>query len=433
MEAIKNNELNTLITIMRNNNYVIKERPFELNIVGVRTDNWEANKFDDFVFYFYKDDKGNWQGAKNPATTDPGTYYLKNPMMPQGTAILKKGQYKDAYAIGLHNWNKPSKYTALVQVGTVTTIRDYDRDNRLSYDSLRSTTGSNYGINIHRANKYGTTIDVDNYSAGCQVFANGEDFAKFIEQAQKHKDLYGNLFTYTLIDEREDAILRRTKGDTFYSGDYRYHENTTGLPIDIYFEGQKPTLVKPADGTTHCAGFTFAVCYVTALNRGLLNDFTEEDLKKLWGIWTEADGTRYPKMCVKAIAEPIKAGVKRLGKEISLDQVKAGDFCQIWRTTGTTHQAIVVEKITKDGQITGIKYLSSNPIVNPDTNKTGIGVVAEFFQGMGGDMLKENTYFARLSEEEFVSLPTKSVQPITTSTTNEIVLNTSKNNKNKGK
>lgn len=424
MEAIKNNELNTLITIMRNNKYEIKERPYELNIVGVRTDNWTPNSFDDFIFVFYKDDKGNWQGSKNPATTDPGTFWLKSPMHPQGTAILKKGQYKDAYSLGVHR----KSHEALVQVQPVTVIRDYDRDNKLSYDSLRASTGL-FGINIHRANKVGTTLVVNDHSAGCQVFANATDQSEFIKQAKKHKDLYGNLFTYTLIDERDDAILRRTKGDTFYSGDYRYHENTTGLPIDIYFEGQTATLTKPADGTTHCAGFTFAVCYVTALNRGLLNDFTEEDIKKMWGIWTEADGTRYPKMCVKAISEPMRAGLKRIGREVSLAEAQSGDFCQIWRTTGTTHQAIVVEKILKDGKIVGLKYLSSNPIVNPDTNKTGIGVVAEFFQGSGGDMLFENTYFARISNSILEPIPTKSPETLTVSTTDQIVVNSKKSKK----
>jgi len=424
MEAIKPNELNTLITIMRNNKYEIKERPYELNIVGVRTDNWTPNSFDDFIFVFYKDDKGNWQGSKNTVTTDPGTYWLKNPMSPQGTAILKKGQYKNSYAIGSHR----GQYTALVQVAPVTTIRDYDRDNKLSYESLKATTGL-YGINIHRAGRVGTTKVVDKYSAGCQVFSDANDFANFIEQTKKHKDLYGNLFNYTLIDEREDAIRKRTKADTYYAGEYRYHENTTGLPIDIFFENQAPILVKPEDGTTHCAGFTFAVCYVTALNRGLLNDFTEEDIKKMWGIWIEADGTRYPKMCVKAITEPIRSGIKRLGTEVGIDQAKAGDFCQIWRTTGTTHQAIIVEKIIKNGQITGIKYLSSNPIINPATNKTGIGLVAEFFQGSGGDMLRENTYFARLSDEEMTTIPTKAPEMLLVSTANETIVDNRNNKK----
>jgi len=395
MEAITKNELNILLTVLKNNGYKIFERPYELNIVGVRTDNWTPNKFDDYIFVFYKDDKGNWVGTKNPATTDPGTYWLKNPMSPQGTAILKKGQYINSHAIGSHR----GQYTALVQVAPVTTIRDFDRDNKLSYESLKSTTGL-YGINIHRAGSVGTTKVVDKYSAGCQVFSDASDFAKFIDAAKKHKDLYGNLLTYTLIDERENAIRERTKGDTFYAGEYRYYDGSTGVPIDIYFEGQTPVLSKPADGTTHCAGFTFSVCYITALNRGLLNNFTEEDIKKMWGIWTETDGGKYPKMCVKAISEPMRESLKKLGREVSLENAKPNDFCQIWRNSGTAHECIVVEKIMENNQIVGIKYLSSNPIVNPDTNKTGIGLVAERFSDMGGTMLRANTYFARVDDEE---------------------------------
>ena len=218
--------------------------------------------------------------------------------------------------------------------------------------------------------------------------------------AQKQKALYGNLFTYTLIDERENAIRERTKGDTFYAGEYRYYDGSTGVPIDIYFEGQTPVLSKPADGTTHCAGFTFSVCYITALNRGLLNNFTEEDIKKMWGIWTETDGSKYPKMCVKAISEPMREGLKKLGREVSLENAKPNDFCQIWRNSGTAHECIVVEKIMENNQIVGIKYLSSNPIVNPDTNKTGIGLVSERFSDTGGTMLRANTYFARVDDEE---------------------------------
>jgi hypothetical protein len=41
------------------------------------------------------------------------------------------------------------------------------------------------------------------------VFASAEDFDKMIEWAQRHENLYGNVFTYTLIDER--AYNRRIR------------------------------------------------------------------------------------------------------------------------------------------------------------------------------------------------------------------------------
>ncbi len=43
---------------------------------------------------------------------------------------------------------------------------------------------------------------VDKFSAGCQVFANASDFEFFLELAEQHAKLYGNKFTYTLLDFR---------------------------------------------------------------------------------------------------------------------------------------------------------------------------------------------------------------------------------------
>ena len=60
-------------------------------------------------------------------------------------------------------------------------------------------------------NKCLTPKLIDKYSAGYQVFSNIDDFNKFMEMAYKQKDLYGNKFTYTLIDERTYNKRRRRK------------------------------------------------------------------------------------------------------------------------------------------------------------------------------------------------------------------------------
>jgi hypothetical protein len=184
--------------------FEIYTRPYELNIVGVRSDSTVPNRFDDTIHVFYKNDKNGWVYFNCAVTTDPGTYWLRNPLQQQGTAILKAGQYRDAYQIGLHR----GKYEALVQRKAVTVIRDYDRDAVLDFNNGREVTGM-FGINIHRASQNGTTATVDKYSAGCQVFANIQHFSQFIQHCKKHKNLYGNHFTYTLIDAR--AIVRQTK------------------------------------------------------------------------------------------------------------------------------------------------------------------------------------------------------------------------------
>jgi hypothetical protein len=193
-----------IINALRFKTYETFVRPYELNIVGIRSDSTLPNRFDDEIHVFFRNGSGKWIHYIFPATTDPGTYWLQNPMSPQGTAILKQGQYKGAYQIGLHR----GKYYALVQSKPVTVLRDYDRNAILDFWNGKPETGM-FGINIHRASVNGTTKSVDSYSAGCQVFANINDFNLFMQLCEKHKQLYDNSFTYTLIDKR--AIAREQK------------------------------------------------------------------------------------------------------------------------------------------------------------------------------------------------------------------------------
>ena len=196
--------LASLQTTLTEKGYKIFTRPFELNIIGIRADSTKPNSFDDSINIFYKTSDGKWQFHQFPATTDPGTYWLANPISSKGTAILKHGQYINSHKIGLHR----GKYLALTQQRPITVLRDYDRNATLDLMNGREETGI-FGINIHHASANGTTKTVDKYSAGCQVFANINDFNVFMQLAQRHKENYGNNFTYSLIDER--ALVREAK------------------------------------------------------------------------------------------------------------------------------------------------------------------------------------------------------------------------------
>ena len=195
--------LSRIKAILKSYGYVLNTNPYQLNIVGLRSKSTESNRFDDEIHVFYKKPDGGWNYHIYPATTDPGTFWLNNPSYPQGTAILAQGQYRDAYGVGLHK----STYEALVQAKPVTVIRDYDRDAVLDFSNGEKQTGY-FGINIHRAESSGTTQFINKYSAGCQVFQNADDFKEFIALCEQHRKLYGNTFTYTLIDFR--AINRIT-------------------------------------------------------------------------------------------------------------------------------------------------------------------------------------------------------------------------------
>lgn len=215
--------LQRIKSILRRKGYALYTRPYELNIVGLRSRYTKAGRFDDEMHVFYRTDKGKWNYHVYRVTTDPGTYWLENPAMPQGTAILAQGQYVGAYEIGLHR----GQYKALVQRGPVTVLRDYDRNAYLDFFNGTKQAGM-FGINIHRALAQGKTQQVDKYSAGCQVFENAAAYIEFMALCERHRQLYGNRFTYTLIDFRalrRESLRRIFIGlFTFGIGAWAYHE-----------------------------------------------------------------------------------------------------------------------------------------------------------------------------------------------------------------
>ena len=189
--------LGRIKAILKQNGYALYLEPYRLNIVGLRNDSIIPNRFDDEIHVFYTKADGSWNYHIWPATTDPGTFWLNNPSFEQGTAILAQGQYQDSYMIGKHK----GLYDALIQSKPVTVIRDYDRDALLDFYNGERQTG-NFGINIHRAESSGTTKLINKYSAGCQVFQDASDFEQFMMLCEQHRQLYGNSFTYALVDFR---------------------------------------------------------------------------------------------------------------------------------------------------------------------------------------------------------------------------------------
>lgn len=178
---------------------------YDVNIVGVRnatTEGKVTNKFDDHVTISYKDEAGKWHFHCFDATTDPGSHWEKNLLNKDGVAILKEGQYRGSHMIGLHQ----GKYEALRQKKPLKVYRDNDKDG--VYDFIEENVHEGiYGINIHRATSRegGKSIQVDKWSAGCQVIAANADFKLFMEVVNKAAKVWGNSFTYTLINSNDVA------------------------------------------------------------------------------------------------------------------------------------------------------------------------------------------------------------------------------------
>ena len=166
-------------------------KPLNINYVGIR-DTSGVNKFNDWLVLFWKY-KGQWSSFYRPATTDPGTYWLNNPMNVEGTAILKEDQYRGAWKLGKHKG-----YDALVQRKEVTVIRDGNKDGILDLAGYEET--GFFGINHHRANAKNESTQVDKWSAGCQVTSDPHLYDIFIQLCKESEEIWGEGLTYTLLN-----------------------------------------------------------------------------------------------------------------------------------------------------------------------------------------------------------------------------------------
>lgn len=170
---------------------------YNLNIIGVRHSGSKiTNKFEDCIVVIYN--TANEKNIKRvfPCTTLPGKKAMDNPSNYKGTAILKPGQYRGAYTIRKHR----GQYEALCQAKALPVYRDNDKDNEYDFNPITIDNGI-FGINIHKAGV--NSINIDGWSYGCQVFQKLIDFNAFMRLVKRSAEIYGNKFTYTLINEED--------------------------------------------------------------------------------------------------------------------------------------------------------------------------------------------------------------------------------------
>lgn len=186
---------NSLKWVMDEKKYAFfEDGDYNVNIIGIRKNTIVTNIFDDVVILVYKKN-GEFVMDHFPFTTDPGRGPMQAPPA-KGRAVLKPGQYRGAYRLGLHR----GKEEALVQVKPVTVFRDRNGDMKMDYEN--PDTGL-FGINIHWSSKTRTSKQVDNWSEGCQVGTGVEERNAFLAVLRESAARYGNSFTYTLLEERD--------------------------------------------------------------------------------------------------------------------------------------------------------------------------------------------------------------------------------------
>lgn len=181
-----------------------------LNIVGIRSNTSKSNDFDDMMYVMFKNESNVWITKRYPCTTDPGKPYLLKPLSNEGTAILVPGQYRGAFIIGIHGKShKDGGYKALEQVKPLAYVRDNNKDEKIDcslYSDPKNIVWEIAKTNIHRASAYAVSKLVETYSAGCQVLASPVNFDELMFLCEKSRMLYGNSFTYTLIEEKDITV-----------------------------------------------------------------------------------------------------------------------------------------------------------------------------------------------------------------------------------
>lgn len=188
----------------------------KLFIVGVRESleikKREGDKFTDKII-IVDPSKPDEKVASYQITTTPSLAYYSDPermLNPDGTAIMDPGVSK--YKIGIHKKGSPTQHEALVQAGNMDiqrykpTIKEFE-----TYAPGEPDSGDGYGINIHRSSTE-RGVCVGPYSAGCQVFADGQDFLNFMSTL-KASTANGGEYLYALVQNDDLAAAGKESDD----------------------------------------------------------------------------------------------------------------------------------------------------------------------------------------------------------------------------
>jgi hypothetical protein len=198
-----------------------------LNAIGFRSNERKGGKFDDLLGFWYVDPTSD-SAYITPeqiilvlfaGTTDPSRKYLLNPMTGNRTLIMKAGQYLQCYALcgpgyasqnkyGLNGHGK-NKILALRQIGDITYWLDTNKDEYLSIGEagVKTFTGIRQ-TNIHPAARYQVREWIGPYGAACQVLQVYANWLVYIDAFVRSAELWGNCFSYTLIEEHELVLVK---------------------------------------------------------------------------------------------------------------------------------------------------------------------------------------------------------------------------------
>lgn len=177
---------------------IFEKGDYNLNFGGVRSSERTANRFDDWVYIYFKE-YGKWVFRTFPATLDPGSPWLKTPMASGGAAIIAPGFYR-----GLWQYGPPFYGRACLRQRTpIKMFRDDNRDNVLNLDPATLEEGM-VGILFHESYQAAEEPEfVEKSSAGCVVPKRRTDHIYTMNTCLRAINIWGNRISFAVHDESD--------------------------------------------------------------------------------------------------------------------------------------------------------------------------------------------------------------------------------------
>lgn len=246
---VENPDIAVLKELLSVKKYKLYEDVSKLNIVAIRTQcqslgDKYTDQFVDKLYTMFKKDDGTWELKQYMFSTVPGLEFtisdnwlseknLKDvnpwigssgkkifmkeyaktvgtingdPTFKNGLPILTPSQYVDVYYLSQY---RGAKALLVTQGASQLVWRDNDSDNPDTFNPNNFTAPEmitpneliDNGIKIHLG--YPGGQKVGSWSEGSQVFSNAENLNEFFGYCEKHKEKYGNSFTYTLATKND--------------------------------------------------------------------------------------------------------------------------------------------------------------------------------------------------------------------------------------
>ena len=182
------------------------------NKINIKKEAANQDRFTDALYFIPQNAKDSDTFIPYQITTLPSlSYYGKKPINPKGTGIKLPGDtlyFLREMSLG------HGKYKMMAEGEKIKVGRYPIGTTKFDTYSPSDKYTENCGIQIHRSSTKGTGVCVGPWSAGCQVFADINEFNDFIKKAENQTNNGGKFF-YGLVqldDIPKDVMDNATKG-----------------------------------------------------------------------------------------------------------------------------------------------------------------------------------------------------------------------------